>query len=722
MTRRKPKTERSIVPPLPISRAERIRPWLLMAMTALFVARPMFPSESAATYGDGLSMVMLWILLAVFWLLGNWGRRTFSVRFGWLDAAVLALIGWCSVAAIVAVGRGTPRPAINMLWEWQGMGLCFLVARQLMTSARDVRAVAAVMIGLSVALSGFGLYQYGYELPQTRAEYRADPDRAMRQAGLWFPPGSPERHLFESRMENKEPIATFALTNSLGAFLTPWLIVLAGIGVATVQSRKPWIPVAMCAAPVLICLALTKSRSAYIASVVGLLIVGLAARVAMRRKRVIFWGVGALAAWVIWTTWLGRGGRGLLEKATKSFGYRVQYWQSSLQMIADHPIVGCGPGNFQNAYLQYKLPEAAEEVADPHNFMLEIAATAGIPAALAFLVVLGCFGGVMVRGFEISDWRFQNSNPESRIPDPTFYIFSGGIVGFFLAVPIGMLSAAPQSMAVVFLGLPLMAGTLFLLRGWVAEGTLPRWLIGAAVLVLLIDLLTTGGIAYPSVAESFWLLMALGLQDVGQRSWRPMVGWVLGAALMVMAAACYVTAYRPVLRSMGEVHLAQREPDRAAEHLEAAAAADPWAAEPWRQLAAVEFERWREQPNAETFGRFEKILERLTALAPNSATDRLAAGDFFMFASRQMEGVEPKLAKSYLDRARTAYEAAVRLYPNNAAIRVKLAEADEAAGDRAGLRREAGEALRLDGLTPHSDKKLPEDVRNRLMGQLERDR
>jgi tetratricopeptide (TPR) repeat protein len=267
-----------------------------------------------------------------------------------------------------------------------------------------------------------------------------------------------------------------------------------------------------------------------------------------------------------------------------------------------------------------------------------------------------------------------------------------------------------------------MAGTLFLLRGWVAEGTLPRWLIGAAVLVLLIDLLTTGGIAYPSVAESFWLLMALGLQDVGQRSWRPMVGWVLGAALMVMAAACYVTAYRPVLRSMGEVHLAQREPDRAAEHLEAAAAADPWAAEPWRQLAAVEFERWREQPNAETFGRFEKILERLTALAPNSATDRLAAGDFFMFASRQMEGVEPKLAKSYLDRARTAYEAAVRLYPNNAAIRVKLAEADEAAGDRAGLRREAGEALRLDGLTPHSDKKLPEDVRNRLMGQLERDR
>ena len=30
-------------------------------------------------------------------------------------------------------------------------------------------------------------------------------------------------------------------------------------------------------------------------------------------------------------------------------------------------------------------------MADPHNFLLEIWATAGTPAALAFLAVLGCF-------------------------------------------------------------------------------------------------------------------------------------------------------------------------------------------------------------------------------------------------------------------------------------------------------------------------------------------
>ena len=60
-------------------------------------------------------------------------------------------------------------------------------------------------------------------------------------------------------------------------------------------------------------------------------------------------------------------------------------------MIAAHPWLGCGPGNFQEAYTLYKLPEASEEIADPHNFLLEVWATAGTPAAVGLLAVLGCF-------------------------------------------------------------------------------------------------------------------------------------------------------------------------------------------------------------------------------------------------------------------------------------------------------------------------------------------
>ena len=84
------------------------------------------------------------------------------------------------------------------------------------------------MVALAVALSGYGFYQRAYVMPRTLAEYEADPDQAMRDADSWFAPGSPERTLFEYRVRNVEPTATFALTNSLAGYLSPWLVVLAG--------------------------------------------------------------------------------------------------------------------------------------------------------------------------------------------------------------------------------------------------------------------------------------------------------------------------------------------------------------------------------------------------------------------------------------------------------------------------------------------------------------
>ena len=106
-------------------------------MTALWVARPLFPSESAATHGDGLTVVMLWIALWVFWFLGAIGRPKLAVRFGCTDAAVALLMLCFTAAALWAVRHGSPRPAVNVLWEWLGMGLSFFLARQLIATPRE---------------------------------------------------------------------------------------------------------------------------------------------------------------------------------------------------------------------------------------------------------------------------------------------------------------------------------------------------------------------------------------------------------------------------------------------------------------------------------------------------------------------------------------------------------------------------------------------------------
>lgn len=706
MTRRK--RNANAQPPLAASNSDRLQPWLLCCMTAMVVARPLFPSESAAAHGDGLTMVMLWISLCVLWLLRAVGRPKSSVRFGCTDAAVLLLIGWHSVAAIWAIRQGSPRPAANMLWEWIGMGLCFLLARQFITTPREVRAVAAVMVALAAGLSGYGLYQRVYEMPQTRAEYAADPDRAMRIAGLWFPPGSHERKLFESRVENQEPLATFALTNSLAAFLSPWLVVLVGMGLSVGRNRKRLLGMGLCLIPIAMCLVLTKSRSGYIASCVGLTLAWLLCRAQSVR---IGWKLPATIvgiAALLLATALAVDGADLFGKAWKSFGFRVQYWQSSVQMIGDHPLVGCGPGNFQNVYTQYKLPEAAEEVADPHNFLLEVAATAGLPAAACFAAVLACFfGATWMREREerkgnsegktensplavgsrpeIQNQKSKTANLQSPIsnssPDAWAYVLAGGAAGFLLSVPVGLLSAAPPGGAAVLLGLPLAAATVGLLWGWIRDGRLPKLLPAVGVVVLLVDLLTTGGIGLPSVAGTLWLLLALGLEGERPRTIPAFAAWAALLMVIGLAVTCYKAAYAPVLECQAQLRMAEQDPAQAVEHLAVAAAADPWAVEPWRQLAAVEFERWWQEPSPDAFDRFRHAAAKVVELTPNSAPTWLAVGDWYFraFSKTDRQGKEIRL--DTIRNAQSAYGEAVRLYPNNASYRTKLAEACQAAGD-----------------------------------------
>ncbi len=651
--------------------------------------------------------------------------------------------------------------------------------------------MAVVMIATAVAVSGYGFYQCYYEMPQLRAEYAADPERALAEVGLSL--DSPERRTFEDRLNNTEPLAAFALTNSLAGFLTPWLVMLVGIAALELRGGcargQPW-RLLLCLAPIAACLLLTKSRSGYVAAVAGSLwACWLALRdksdgpifadakngtVSDARKRTVSWKLPA-AAFVLATTLVVAAvaveGPAVLGRAAKSFGYRLQYWQSTLRMIADRPWFGCGPGNFQETYPQYKLPEASEEIADPHNFLLEVGATAGVPAAAALLAVLAlCFLSFFRRAYGSEgdeaieapsalartlsqkergpDTKTQDCNSEIiRSPSPApishdhwQFILLGGFFGFVLSVPLGLLSAAPPGLASTLIGLPLASGAILLLLGWIREGRLPDWLPGVAAAALLVDLLAAGGIGLPSVAGSLWLLLALSggqtFLSVPKRNeflerikclfsgkdhlceYRLAAGWAALAVALLLIVACYFSAYGPVMRCQTRLRLAEREPSRAIAHLEAAAAADPLDAEPWRRLAEIRFAAWRLRPDAERFALFVAARDKVLALAPNSSPDWLTAGDRALRAATRIGPENRPEAEALLRFSIAAYRRAVELYRNSPLHRAKLAEALLASGDSVNFRREAKFALWLDAITPHLNKKLPEALRELLQKNL----
>ena len=211
---------------------------MLLLAVLVVVPRPLLPSEGVAWLGDGQPFNMIALSLAVLTCLAAVGHGGLSARWTPTDAAVL-LLGLCYAAgALHAVVFASPRPAFNLLWEWSALGFVYFLVRQLVHTAAERRAIVAVMVALAVVLASYGYHQYFVSMPADRQEYARDPDAMLRRNDRRYAPGSIERQQFENRLRSTEPLATFALTNSLAGYLAPWLLVTVGIGAGVWAAKK----------------------------------------------------------------------------------------------------------------------------------------------------------------------------------------------------------------------------------------------------------------------------------------------------------------------------------------------------------------------------------------------------------------------------------------------------------------------------------------------------
>ncbi len=407
---------------------------------------------------------------------------------------------------------------MNMLWEWTSLGLVYFLTRELVRTAAQSRALIAVSIALAVVLAAYGYHQYFVSMPADRAQYALDPDAMLRQSGQWYAPESAERTQFENRLRSTEPMATFALANSLAGYLVPWLLVTLGIGASGWASKNSsrrelrW-ALALAALAIAGCLILTKSRSAYGAITLGVALLPLTVPAVRERLRwrLVLGLAGVVAVLVAAAIAAGGLDRAVLSEAGKSLGYRLEYWQSTWAMIQDQPWLGCGPGNFQDAYMRYKLPQASEEIQDPHNLFFEVWGSAGTPAFLALLAVLGCFAWQTWRRAKPPEPKSTEDASPSRLDLVALPI--GAAAGFFLAHFVGLLVGLQLGWTQAWAGSALGALVVVGLWPWVRAGRLPAALATLAALALVVHLSAAGGISFPGVAYSLWILLALGVNQ-----------------------------------------------------------------------------------------------------------------------------------------------------------------------------------------------------------------
>jgi hypothetical protein len=689
---------------------------LLSVAVALFVAQTLIPTESAVWRGDAIPLATAWILVACTWALLSLRQGSSTLHFGPIDAAVLALAAWYVLAAWAATQHAAPRPALNLLWQWVALSLQFLLWRQLLADAPARRAVIAVALGLALALSALGLYQYFVSLPQTRATYAADPDRWLRESGNWYPPQSRERALFEQRLASREPLATFALANSFAGFLLPWWLIGSAWLIAPplrhLQPTRARFALLIFALSVAACLLLTKSRSALLAA----LLVSPVLIFSWRQRRSDLpprnsptsrpiWALIPIAGLIILLFAILAGGldREVLTQAPLSLGYRLQYWQATTRMIANHPWLGCGPGNFGDQYTLYKLPTASEEISDPHNALFELAATAGLPALIFFLLILALALWQCVRSHNITD---STSDPTSS-RRTTLYVAAGGVLGFFIAALAAPLVGYHISLPFILCGSTLLLAIVFLLSSIIDRTPPIPWLLLAALAALLINLLAAGGITFPAVAGTFWLVLALLVAETDStpaRTLRPAGGIALAGSLLLLTVACYWMAYRPNVESQAALRHADSDPTRASELLSQAVQADPLSAEPWRRLAAMHLQAWKTTRDPNQWRLFVTSAQHAGELRPQASAIAYEIGLWSLEAHRETHDPAP------LQQAIASLTRAVDLYPHQAQRRALLALALAASGQLPKAQVQAARAAAQSAATPHFDQQLTPEI------------
>jgi hypothetical protein len=713
----------------------------------LLVARYFLPAESAAL-GETLWLVQAGLLVLSAWLAllarGDGLPRAWDA----VDFGRLLLVGghMLSALAVISTGEGDRRAALNMLWEWVGIGLMSLWLADVARSAGGRRTLAAVVVCSAVLLSGLGLWQHYVWYPRI-AQQLAELDRLRSDAaaqGL-SPMQSQRLRELESQLgpvsrtgsrtasallrdrvaASTEPIGRFALANTLAGLLL--VAVLVAWGSCHLGWRRHGLLLVMLGI-LMDCLWLTKSRTAWI----GLACGGLSGWFLTRRaviSRWQRWGIGLILAALLLGLPLFAGLTGSLDRAVisetpKSLQYRLEYWSATLPVIRAHLWLGVGPGNFRQHYLQHKLPGSSEEVSDPHNLFLDVWANGGLLALAGLVVVL--WSGVASATPREAE---EADRGEASVPWPTLWLHLGGIgsLGLVLAGACGWLFGSEPGAELVWL----LVGWWLVTAVWSwAEPAdmAPPWVQGA-FLGLTVHLTGAGGIGMPVVALTWLLLASLqgggtslragarAAQSASASLWQTRWRWAAVWGGLAATIACAVTATIPVTTSSAQLRLAESalvsegHASRAEQLLLRAVDDDPWNPDTWEQLAVTRLAVWM-QTNAESaFDGAIAAQREAISRDPHSAVRWRTLG---MLWSRRHEQT------GHADDARQALAAvrqAVARYPHLVDLQAELAVAAWAAGDEQQAREAARRALDLDRLNTermHFDKALDQPTRDRL--------
>lgn len=218
--------------------------------------------------------------------------------------------------------------------------------------------------------------------------------------------------------EADRAFGTLGNPDTFGNYLTfafPLSVVLA-LSARSVRFKLVWWTAC---ALISIGLTLSFARGAWLGALAGLVLLGVAAlRSGVRPDRHDRVAIGAAIAAALATavfTLTGMTSYSVLERVLSvfqpdqgSFETRIAIWRSAIDAIAARPLCGWGPDAFNYAWHAHRpatdvaMFGGAHIADDAHSYPLQVAATLGVPAAVAYAAGLGsAFASAMPSAFAV---------------------------------------------------------------------------------------------------------------------------------------------------------------------------------------------------------------------------------------------------------------------------------------------------------------------------------
>jgi O-antigen ligase len=746
------------------------------SLAAILLTASGFWIAEEAFDGRGLQLAFFWMVLAaaasIQRLLTAHASPGSRLNVADLGVALLAAGHFLSSLQLERAG-GDLGAAWNLTMEWAGLASAWSVIRLVCEKPQGRSFIAETLLALTIGLATLGIWQHHVAFPRNAEWYqtrRAELDTALQSGSslalreaeetaaefrrLGIPLEGPSRVLWENRaLYSTEPLGPFALANTLAALL------VAGLILAVARLHSPtsgWHAALLPAVSLSIlgyCLILTKSRSAWIGAGCGLLLLVCLQNRLRSLKLILRSCVVAAAAVTLFAgtaAFSGALDREVILESPKSFQYRLFYWSGTLQMLAERPVFGAGPGNFRQAYLPHKPDESSEEIRDPHNLMLEAWSSAGL-VGLAGMLAFSAFLAVRIwSGGGAAQWQSQLSQHGPR-PTPTTrprFIHGSNVAGCLLAG--FMLDTAwewfsADSLEGKAADMLLLAGALIaLLRRRLIDEISPAAGIAAAVGVC-IHLFASGGFGVPTVMLALLVCAAIGIgtpshavQTLPQLSKSLIRGICVLMAIVFSAAAVWTggCGIIPLLRSERALDNAaalasqprmafHRDSRTAREAFRSAVSADPRRVSVHQAWAEFETGQLHSGLQADS----PQLSEILTAIDEAcrswSIADPASNGPWRLRAAAYRRTWEITRNPMLLKLAIADFEAALQRHPGEVEVWLEKAELEAAEGDQTAALASARRAEQLDAINHsfgHVDQYLSEShtaLLMRLLGQTQ---